>query len=197
MMITKFSDLDLSKQYSYADYLTWKFQERVELLKGWVKAMSPAPTRKHQGIAGKIYLKIGNFLEKKDCKIYIAPFDVRLVNTKKSTSENQIQTVVQPDICVICDKEKLDDQGCIGSPDLIIEIVSKDNTKKEMEIKYELYEENRVREYWIVSQGDETVLVFDLINNKYQLRKMYSNDSIVPVGIFTDFSINMVDVFAE
>ena len=83
--------------------------------------------------------------------MYIAPFDVRLINFKESTKDNQVTTVVQPDLCVICDQNKLDDKGCIGSPDLIIEILSPGNSKHEMDIKFDLYQENGVLEYWIVN----------------------------------------------
>ncbi len=194
-MITNFNQLDIAKQYTYADYLTWKFSERVELWKGWVLKMSPAPSSRHQTISINLATEFKNYLRKKTCRVFAAPFDVRLMDTKKPTSDTEILTVVQPDICVICDEQKIDEKGCIGSPDLIVEIVSKGNTKKELETKFALYEENGVQEYWIVQQGDETVVVFDLVDNKYQFRKIYSNDSIIPVGIFKDLEINLAEIF--
>ena len=194
-MITKFNQLDLTKKYTYADYLTWKFAERVELFKGWVLKMSPAPSSTHQRISNNLSFEFTTYLRKSLCSIYVAPFDVRLHNKKKSTADKQITTVVQPDISIICDESKIDERGCLGSPDLIIEIVSKGNTKKELETKFELYEENGVREYWVVQQGDETVVVFDLVKGKYKFRKIYSNDSIVPVGIFKDLKIDMAEIF--
>ena len=194
-MVTKFKDLDLTKKYTYADYLTWQFEERLEIIKGWVLKMSPAPTNKHQQILGNLFLDFGNYLRKSTCNAYVAPFDVRLISSKKSKTDKSITTVVQPDICIICDEEKLDTRGCLGAPDLIIEIVSKGNTKKELETKFDLYEENGVREYWVVFQNDETINVFDLVKGKYKYRKTYSNDSIVPVGIFKGLEINMVDIF--
>lgn len=194
-MITDINQLDLTKQYTYADYLTWQFSDRVELIKGWIKKMSPAPSRIHQRISGNIFAEIHNYLRKKSCSVYDAPFDVRLINTKKSTDDRIIYTVVQPDICIICDPNKLDDRGCVGAPDLVIEIVSKGNTKHEMETKFELYEEAGVLEYWLVGMGDETTTVFDLKDGKYQFRKIYSNDDKVPLRIFEDFSIDMNEVF--
>ena len=143
--------------------------------------MSPAPTNKHQRIFGNIHLDIGNYLRKSSCKVYVALIDVRLISSKKNKTDKSITTVVQPDICLICNEEKLDTRGCLGAPDLIIEIVSKGNTKKELETKFDLYEENSVREYWVVFQNDETINVFDLVKGKYKYRKTYSNDSIVPV----------------
>jgi Uma2 family endonuclease len=194
-MITDFNQLDLTKQYSYADYLTWKFTDRVELIRGWIKKMSPAPSSYHQVVSGNLSFHIQKYLYKKGCKVFVAPFDVRLINTKKSSDDNIVYTVVQPDICIICDKDKIDKRGCVGAPDLVIEIVSKGNTKYEMETKFELYEEAGVLEYWIVGLGDETTTVFDLKENKFQFRKIYSNDDKVPMGIFTDFSLDMTEVF--
>jgi Uma2 family endonuclease len=194
-MITDFNQLDLTKQYSYADYLTWKFTDRVELIRGWIKKMSPAPSSYHQVVSGNLSFHIQKYLYKKECKVFVAPFDVRLINTKKSSDDNIVYTVVQPDICIICDKDKIDKRGCVGAPDLVIEIVSKGNTKYEMETKFELYEEAGVLEYWIVGLGDETTTVFDLKENKFQFRKIYSNDDKVPMGIFTDFSLDMTEVF--
>ena len=196
-MITKFSQLDLTQKYTYADYLTWQFKERVELIKGWVLKMSPAPSNKHQIISRNITGELYNSLKKTTCALYAAPYDVRLFEAKKSTTDKKVITVVQPDICIICDKTKIDDRGCLGAPDLIIEIISKGNTKKELETKFDLYQENGVKEYWIVQQGDETVTVFDLVKTKYKFRKIYSNDSIIPIKILNNFEIDLKEVFEE
>jgi Uma2 family endonuclease len=199
-MITDFNQLDLNKRYSYADYLTWMFDDRVELFKGWVKKMSPAPNRGHQRISWQMTIEIGTYLKDKPCAAFSAPFDVRLIGklkSKKVKEDDSIYTVVQPDICVICDESKLDDRGCLGAPDWIIEIVSPGNTKKEVDDKFEIYEENGVREYWIVQPTDETVTVFDLNNNKYRFRKIYNNVDKAPVGIFTDFVVNLSEVFKK
>ena len=144
--ITNINELDLNKVYSYADYLTWKFQERLEILKGKIFKMSPASSRLHQDVSAKLFRKFDRHFEGKPCNIYYAPFDVRLVNRQKSTSDNEIISVVQPDICVICDQEKLDERGCIGAPDLIIEILSPGNHTQAMDINFDLYEENGVKE---------------------------------------------------
>jgi Uma2 family endonuclease len=128
--ITNFSDLDLNQKYSYADYLLWQFSERVELIKGRILEMSPAPLRVHQEIRMFISNVIYNYLKGKSYNIYNAPFDVRLIK-EKGKSNKDIETLVQPDICVICDESKLDDYGCIGAPDFIIEISSKSTKKKD------------------------------------------------------------------
>lgn len=129
-MITDINQLDFKKRYTYADYLTWKFTERVELIKGWLYKMSPAPRRRHQKISGELFflLKSNSLLE--GCEIYDAPFDVRLVKNERA-QHRTIDTVVQPDICVICDPGKLDEMGCQGAPDLIVEITSPATAKKD------------------------------------------------------------------
>ena len=134
-MVTHFKDLDLSKKYTYADYLTWQFQERVELIRGRIFKMSPAPNRKHQRISRDILVELTLFLRKKSCEVYNAPFDVRLPLPIDKRTNDKIDTVIQPDIAVICDTSKLDKQGCIGAPDIIVEILSPGNTKREMKEK--------------------------------------------------------------
>jgi Uma2 family endonuclease len=194
-MITDINELDFTKQYTYADYLTWRFQERVELIKGWVYKMSPAPSRLHQQISQTMSSEIYNYLKGNSCEVYSAPFDVRLINKRKSSTDKEVINVVQPDICVICDVSKLDDKGCFGAPEFIIEIISKGNTKRDVQQKFELYQENGVLEYWIVQPGDGTVTVFDLENDKYQMRKIYSEEDVIEVAVVSGLSIDMKMVF--
>ena len=196
-IITDINDLDLTKSYTYADYLTWNFQERLEILKGKIFKMSPAPSRKHQEISAKIFRKFDRYFENRTCNIYYAPFDVRLKNFKKSTSDKEITTVLQPDICVICDKEKLDDRGCIGAPDLIIEILSPGNSKKEMDIKFDLYEENAVKEYWIVEPFQKSILIYTLQNDKYIGLKPIAEEGLVHSPLFPELSFNVEEIFRD
>ena len=199
-MITDFNELDLNKQYTYADYLSWVFEDRVELFNGWVKKMSPDPNMSHQRISWNIFYKIGNYLSNKNCAAFAAPFDVRLIGKAKTqgdTIATNIYTVVQPDICVICDLSKLDEKGCLGATDWIIEIVSPGNTKKEIDDKFEIYQENGVKEYWIIQPTDETVTVFDLKDDAYQFRKIYNNVDEAAVGIFPYFKIDLREVFKK
>jgi len=123
--------------YSYADYLSWTMDEMVEIIKGKVFKMSPAPKKNHQKISWNLSREIGVHLKNKKYQAFSAPFDVRL--PVKSRKNEDIFTVVQPDICIICDLEKLDDAGCVGAPDIIIEILSKGNNKKELKNKYEVF----------------------------------------------------------
>jgi Uma2 family endonuclease len=196
--VTDFNTLDLNQTYSYADYLLWQFEERLELIKGKIFRMSPAPNFKHQKVAGNLHLIFGNYLRKKTCQVFFAPFDVRLFDRKKSKKANKdIYTVVQPDLCVVCDKEKLDERGCLGAPDLIIEILSKGNSKKEMKIKYELYEEAGVKEYWIVVPYEEFIHQYVLNDKgKYELKGIFVDGSI-PCQLFPDLQIELEKIFEE
>jgi Uma2 family endonuclease len=195
-MVTNFSDLDLTKTYSYADYLTWAFTERVELIKGVILQMSPAPSRFHQKVGGRIYNRISNFLWKKRCEIYISPFDVRFPK-KTQKKDDDIYSVVQPDLCVICDQSKLDDRGCIGAPDLIIEILSLSNSKHDLVTKKKLYEENGVLEYWIVYPNDQILHKYVLINDKYELEGVFTREDSVTTKLLPGFELKMDDIFYE
>jgi Uma2 family endonuclease len=193
--ITRVEQLDFSKIYTYADYLTWKFQERLEIFKGKIFSMSPAPSRVHQKASFEISGIFYNFFKTKSCNVYTAPFDVRLINRKKSSPNNEIFTVVQPDICVICDESKLDDKGCIGSPDLIIEILSPGNSKKEMNLKFDLYEENGVKEYWIVEPFQKSILIYILQNDKYIGLKPFTEDEKVKSVLFPELEFAVEEIF--
>lgn len=160
--ITSLSQLDLNGSYSYADYLTWKIKERVELIKGKIMEMSPVPTRMHQKISRKLVTEFIKAFEGGSCEFYFAPFDVRF-----SDGSGNMKTIVQPDLCVVCDPNKLDEKGCIGAPDLVVEILSPGNSKREMKNKYELYQEHGVKEYWVVNPNEQHILIYVLENGKY------------------------------
>ena len=191
-MITDINQLDVTKTYTYADYLLWEFSERVELIKGKIFKMSPAPSRMHQAISRNIEFKLFSHLQKQTCEVYDAPFDVRLSKKKK---DKLIETVVQPDICVICDIVKLDDRGCLGAPDLIVEILSPSTKKKDITDKYVLYEQNEVKEYWIVDVINQTLLKYVLQNKKYVGEKILDVSENVTSTIFPDLTIELSEVF--
>ncbi len=194
--IMHLSDLDLSKTYTYADYLQWKFEERIELIKGKIFKMSPAPSSYHQEIAAEITRVFANHLKGKMCKVYPAPFDVRL--TKKSLMNEDVITVVQPDICVVCDRRKIDKAGCIGAPDIVVEILSPGNNKTELQNKYDVYEENGVQEYWIVSPQQKTFLKY-VLNQEgiYVALKLLPDNAEVTTPILPGFILNLEDVFTD
>jgi len=194
--VRQFNELDASLTYSYSNYLNWLFPERVELIKGKIFKMSHAPSRVHQEVAGNIFLKIGNFLEGKPCKVYPAPFDVRF--PKESKADKDVYTVLQPDICVICDKSKLDARGCIGAPDLVIEILSPGNTKMELLNKYRVYEEFGVKEYWVVSQSDQSILIYTLNEmGKFQPSKIFTLSEKITSTVLPGFELALDDVFED
>lgn len=171
-VVKSFESLDLNSVYTYADYLKWQFEERVELIKGKIFKMSPAPSRKHQEISFNLSGMFFNGLKGKKCKAYSAPFDVKLPG--KSKEDKEITTVVQPDLCIVCDVSKLEERGCTGAPDLIVEILSPSTSKKDLRDKFSLYEEAGVKEYWVVYPEEETLEVFRLNkDNSYVFEKVY------------------------
>jgi Uma2 family endonuclease len=194
-VITNFSDLDLTKQYTYSDYLLWQFSERVELFKGYIHKMSPAPARTHQKVSRKLTRYIDRYFENKTCEFFVAPFDVRLVNYKASKIDNQIHTVVQPDLCIICDEKKLDEKGCIGAPDLVIEILSPGNSKKEMGVKFDLYQENGVKEYWIVEPSEKTIFIYKLQHGIYIGLKPCIEGGKITSPLFPDLDFDIEKIF--
>lgn len=189
--ITDISQLDLNKQYSYADYLTWWFEDRVELIKGYIKKMS-APLDIHQSVSMSISSEIFQFLKKKPCQVRVAPYDVRLT---RSMNDKEIITVVQPDICVICNPEIIDKRGCNGPPDMIIEILSPSNSRRDVKEKYEIYEAAGVKEYWIVDAESKIISVFLLENNIYKLNKMYAEVGEIKVTTLEGLTLNLEEIF--
>lgn len=195
-MITSLSQLDPNGSYTYADYLAWKIEERIELIKGRIAQMA-APSRYHQDISSNLHAHIKNLLWRSPCKVYAAPFDVRLMHFSQKKNK-EITTVVQPDLCVICDPKKLDDRGCLGAPDLIIEILSPGNSKREMKDKYEVYEEAGVREYWLVNPTEKSVQVFQLNEaGKFIGIQPFVEDDIMTTPILPDLQINLMEVFED
>jgi Uma2 family endonuclease len=187
-VVTDISQLDVTKQYTIKDYLSWRFTERVELFKGYIAKMSPAPSSRHQLVSGKLHLGIGLFLRKKTCKVFYAPYDVYL-----PTIDNK--TVVQPDICVICDTTKIQKKGCVGSPDLVIEILSPGNSKREMQDKFYLYEEAGVKEYWLVYPSEQVIQVNFLENGKYVPQKAHANGDKVYTKVLEGLELEIDEIF--
>lgn len=184
---------ELPSRYTYADYLTWPEDERWELIDGVPYNMTPAPTPKHQEVLGELFRLLANWLKGNKCRAYIAPFDVRLAGAEMLDSE--IDKVVQPDISVVCDPQKIDNRGCLGTPDMIIEILSPSTFKKDMGVKLALYESSGVKEYWVVYPLDETVMVFLLENGQYGKPTVYSVPDEIPVKLFQDLTIPLESVF--
>ncbi|MEX2565904.1 MAG: Uma2 family endonuclease [Cyclobacteriaceae bacterium] len=194
--MSKAEEPDISYQnHTYADYLKWDLDERVELIKGRIFKMSPGPNRLHQKVSGYLFNSFFNYLKNNSCDIYAAPFDVRLPAHSKKNED--IYTVVQPDICVICDPHKLDEAGCIGAPDLIVEILSPGNNKKELQNKYDVYEESGVKEYWIIHPSEQTVLIYSLINGKFFPSRLFSSGDVVESAVIHGYQLDLELFFKD
>lgn len=194
----KLADLDLHDSYTYADYLTWRFTETLELIKGKVFKMSPAPSSYHQVISTKLLSRIEYFLGNTSCQVFHAPFDVRLPLPPHRVKDEEITTVVQPDLSVICHPEKIDARGCLGPPDWIIEIISPSTAQKDMKEKFEVYENAGVKEYWIIFPVEKNILVYTLNEKgKYTgLPPVVKGDILSPV-LFPDLKINLNEIFPD
>lgn len=184
-----------SSGYTYADYLTFEFEEMVELIRGKIFRMSPAPRTYHQVISGTFHFIFHQYFQKTGCQVFHAPTDVVLpvANQKKEQST----TVVQPDICVVCDITKIEELCIFGAPDLIIEILSPHTRKKDLQYKYEVYEESGVREYWIVMPEEKLVEVFVLEKNEYKRIQTYTETDMVPCVIFKGLIVDLNEVFIK
>ncbi|MEO1589629.1 MAG: Uma2 family endonuclease, partial [Bacteroidota bacterium] len=196
-IVTDIQALDLNKSYTYADYLLWQFKERVELIRGCIFKMPPAPSMGHQEISTNLMGEIYQYLKRKTCKVFHAPFDVRLPLSESQMTDQKVDTVVQPDICVVCDPQKLESRGCIGAPDWIIEILSKSTSNKDLNEKYDLYQNTGVKEYWIVHPAEGTVMTHTLQEDgKYKRAdKIYTHQDSISPTIFPDLEIELKWVF--
>lgn len=193
MTITNINQLDpINGLYTYAEYLLWKFEERVELLKGKLFKMS-APSIDHQRISGRLFVKMYSYLEGKRCEAFSAPFDVVLKNPN-----GEDNTVLQPDLCVVCDPEKLaDGKRCYGAPDWVLEIVSPSNVEKELSKKMHIYEEAGVAEYWVLRPEEKELDIFVLQDNGYiGLKPRFAGEVVSPQK-FPDLQINLSEIFSS
>ena len=190
-IITNIEQLDpINGVYTYADYVLWNIKERLEIIKGKIFRLD-TPDVSHQRISGNLIGEFYNYFKGKSCKLFAAPFDVVFKNEKGIED-----SVVQPDICVVCDSKKLEnDKRCLGAPDLIIEILSPGNTKKEMRYKYELYEEAGVYEYWVVRPIDKEITQFVLENGKYRALPPIIEGDIVSSVKFPELTVATEDIF--
>jgi Uma2 family endonuclease len=188
--------LKLEERFTYGDYVTWDDGERWELIDGVPYNMSPAPRRLHQLALADLIRQFTVYLQGKPCQVYPAPFDVRLPEADED--DNLVETVVQPDISVVCDRGKLDDAGCRGAPDLIIEILSPGTAGKDLKVKFFRYERAGVLEYWIVDPVEKTVQAYQLGQNGcYGRPTVHIHTDRPQVGIFPELEIDLAAVFAD
>ncbi len=181
--------------YTYEDYLQWSEDERWEIIDGVAFAMTPAPMSNHQRVSGELFVSFNQYLKNKPCEVFAAPFDVRL--PRAAENDQKATTVVQPDLTVICDKSKIDRRGCLGSPDLIVEISSPSTFHKDIKTKFKRYEEARVKEYWIVHAEGKTIVVYRLLDTgSYAQPEIFGVEDELSVGIFPDLVISLKDLFS-
>ncbi len=182
--------------YTYADYMEWN-EGRWEIIDGEIFDMTPAPRRVHQEILTELVVLLGNYFKTNPCRLYAAPFDVRLVHDLDS-SDQDIHTVVQPDIVVVCDEEKLDERGCKGAPDFIIEILSPSTATRDLKTKRDLYEHFGVPEYCLVHPTDEMAMVYRLNEQGiYDKAEIYGREDSIVLRTFPDLALLLADVFSD
>ena len=187
--------LPREKRYTLADALTWDESERIELIYGAPFMMAP-PVRRHQEVSGELFAQLHAYLKGKTCKVYPAPFAVRLFERDGDHPEN-VDTMVEPDISVVCDAGKLDDIGCKGAPDLIIEILSPTTQRHDRITKFNLYQQAGVREYWIVDPDGKSAQVFVLDGGHYAAKDFGTAKDTVKVNVLEDCVIDLSQVFTE
>ena len=175
------------KHYTYADYLQWPDETRYELIDGEAFLMSPAPLVEHQEVAGEVYYQLRNQLDGQPCRPYIAPVDVRL--PRKFEADAAIDTVVQPDVLVVCDPSKIDRRGVRGAPDWVLEVLLPSTAAHDQIAKRRAYERAGVREYWLVHPGDRTLTVYVLENGQYGRPEIYELKDETPLGVLPGVSI--------
>ena len=175
------------KHYTYADYLTWPDDARYELIDGEAFLMSPAPLVEHQEVAGELFRQLANQLDGQPCRPYIAPVDVRL--PRADEADAAIDTVVQPDVLVVCDPSKIDRRGVRGAPDWVLEVLSPSTAAHDQIAKRRTYERAGVREYWLVHPGDRTLTVYVLDNGQYGRPEIYELKDATPIGVLPGVSI--------
>lgn len=181
------------ERYTFADVVTWEENDRIEIIDGKTVMMAP-PTVRHQRISREIVRQLANYLEGKKCEVFAAPFGVRLFE-KDGDRPEDVDTMVEPDVSVVCDKNKLDKNGCKGAPDMVIEILSPSTLRHDRFVKLALYQRAGVREYWIVSPDEQTVQVFLLRDGSLQLHEVYDRQGVAKVNVLDGCFIELSKVF--
>lgn len=183
-------------RYTFADILAWDEKERAEIIDGEIVMMAP-PSRIHQKISMELSRQLANYLEGKKCEVYPAPFGVRLFEEDGDTPED-VDTLVEPDISVVCDKNKLDEHGCKGAPDMVVEVLSPSTQRHDQLVKLVLYQHAGVREYWIADPENKTIRVM-LRDDKglLQLREVYGRGDVAKVNVLDGCFIELSKVFPE
>jgi Uma2 family endonuclease len=187
------SEPDASGSYTVEDYLKWTYEGLFELIKGQVFKMSPSPSTRHQEISMNLTRKFLNYFDRNACKLYAAPLDVYLMQEGEELKRGK--NVVQPDLVVVCNEKKLTDYGCVGAPDLVVEIISPHTSNRDLRLKFDLYEEYGIKEYWIVYPQDKIVQIFTLKEGMYGRPKSYNHEGEACSEIFPELKVDLAEVF--
>jgi Uma2 family endonuclease len=182
-------------RHTYGDYLAWPDDVRYELIDGVAYLMSPAPTRLHQEVVGEIYRQTANALAGQPCRPYIAPFDVRL--PRRDEADDRVDTVVQPDLLVVCDHGKLDERGMRGAPDWIVEVLSPASASHDQTVKLAAYERAGVPQVWLVHPTDRVVTVYRIEGMRYGRPAIYETKGELGVETLPGLRIRWDLVFPE
>ncbi len=179
--------------YNYGDYEKWKDTERWEIIDGDVYAMSPTPDTEHQTLLVNLCVAVGDFLKGHKCKLFVAPYDVLL--PKGEEADKLVKTVVQPDLAVVCDENKISDRSCRGAPDWVIEILSPSTAGRDQILKKRIYENAGVKEYWICSPHDRIIFVYLLHKSRLTLSEVYDETAKIEVKTLPGLAIDFGEVF--
>ncbi len=180
---TRVPEYDENSRYTYSDYLRWEGLERYQLINGKVFQI-PSPSVSHQALLMELSMQFANWLKGKSCRVFAAPLDVRLF----PKADDSDDTIVQPDLLVVCDKEKLKDGTVNGPPDLVAEIASPLSTYCEFFLKFHDYLEAGVKEYWVIDPEEKRILVH-IYENGHYISSVHKGDGSVPVTILPGLNI--------
>lgn len=183
------------ENFTYADYVMLDEDVRYEVIDGQIYNISPSPTPKHQDVITQLSVDFGLYLRGKQCRVFVSPIDVCL--SDKVDDLNKVKEWVEPDLVIVCDKNKIGEKQIIGSPDLVVEVLSPSTAKKDRMVKYNRYQRAGIKEYWIVDPVHETIEVYILDSGAYKHERTYFKDDVLKVSIFEDFSIDLNNVFRE
>ena len=182
------------RHFTYGDYKNWPDDERWELIDG-VAYLMAAPNRPHQEVVGEIFSQLKTFLKGKPCRVYVSPFDV-LLPAFDDQQEDEVDTVVQPDVAVFCDSEKLTYKGATGAPDLAVEVLSPWTMKKDLSEKFRAFERSGVREYWVVDPAHRTLMAYIRVADRFGDGSLYLEEAKVSSVVLPGFDLPLAEVFS-
>ena len=182
----------VAERFTWADYQQWPDEQRCEIIDGQVYDMTPAPGTSHQELLMNLAARIYEYLKDKPCKIFVAPFDVRL--SEKKENRNSCSNVVQPDISIICDQKKIDEKGCVGAPDMVVEILSASTASKDQVKKRRLYERHGVKEYWLIHPIERYAHIYALKGDNFEFIGVFDDTATLESQLFTGLAVKMAEI---